>query len=183
LLLFILVPRSLVADETPDALREFNERRDEITVTAMSVLAGWSVVNLGAGGIAGFTVEDPTVAAFAQMSAGWNIVNAALAVPSLIAAVHRLNTPTNLTPAESLQAQSTLEDILLFNAGIDLAYIAAGFYLTERARRPDADSAQLTGWGNALILQGGFLFVFDLVTYFFQRQNSRYLADRVRLGP
>ncbi len=117
------------------------------------------------------------------MNAGWNVVNAALAIPSLIGAHRRLAEPPELTLAESIQAQNQIEDLLLFNAGIDLAYITAGFYLIERARTTGADAPELRGWGQALILQGGFLFAFDLITYFVQRGNWGRIEDSLSLGP
>ncbi|MFP4549856.1 MAG: DUF6992 family protein [Spirochaetales bacterium] len=179
----IFAPSSLWGAEDVDLLAEFNESRDRITFAAMSVLGGWSVLNLGVGSGVGFTAEDPQTRAFYQMNAGWNVVNAALAVPSLIGARRRLADPPELTVAASIRAQNQIEDLLLFNAGIDLAYITAGFYMIERARRAEADSAQLRGWGQALIVQGGFLFAFDLVTYFIQRGNWKRIEDSLILRP
>jgi hypothetical protein len=157
-------------------LREYNTRRDEVTRAAMTVLASWSAVNMGAGTALSFTAQDPQTVAFHQMNAGWNIVNAALAVPSLLAAQARLSSPPTLTLGESLLAQNRLEDILLFNAGIDFAYIAAGFYLTERARRGEPSADMYAGFGRSLMLQGGFLLAFDLVVYALQRGIGRDLA-------
>jgi hypothetical protein len=137
----------------------------------MTVLAGWSAVNLVAGTVFGFTADDPTVAAFHQMNAGWNIVNAALAVPGLVGAQRDLaRVPSGRTVSEIRTEQNRLEDILLFNAGIDVGYMMAGAYLIERSRRGGSDAAMLDGFGRSLLLQGGFLFVFDLTTYFVQRR-------------
>ena len=51
----------------------------------------------------------------------------------------------------------------LFNAGLDVGYMATGAYLWERGIRKD--SRGLKGYGQSLILQGGFLFTFDLIMY------------------
>lgn len=143
----------------------------------MTVLASWSAVNLAAGTTLALTTEDPELAAFHQMNAGWNIVNAALAIPSLLGARARLADPPSPDLTESLLEQNTLEDILLFNAGLDVGYIAAGFYLTERARRNEANAEALAGFGYSLMVQGGFLLVFDLVVYALQRQVGVGLAE------
>ncbi len=153
------------------SLEEFNRGRDEITLTSMSVLAGWSAINLAAGTTLSIVSPDPVARSFHQMNAGWNVVNALLAVPSLISALGRLDSPPDLTLAESLQAQNSFEDILLFNAGLDLAYMAAGVWLLERANSGGSDADLFEGFGYSLILQGGFLFVFDLVVYVVQRGN------------
>lgn len=153
------------------SLEEFNRSRDEITFAAMGVLAGWSAVNLVAGTTLSFLTEDPVLRGFHQMNAGWNVVNAALAVPGLISSSARLTSPPDLGVAASLQEQNNLEDVLLFNAGIDVGYMMTGLYLIERSRRGEPNAAQLEGFGYSLLLQGGFLFVFDLVVYFVQRAN------------
>lgn len=170
LLLVVAVAGWAPAPVGAQSLEEFNQSRDEITFAAMGVLAGWSAVNLAVGTTLSFFAEDPVLRGFHQMNAGWNVVNAALAVPGLIGSSARLASPPELGTAESLQTQNTLEDVLLFNAGLDLAYMASGLYLIERSRRGEA-GAQLEGFGYSLILQGGFLFVFDLVVYFMQRSN------------
>jgi hypothetical protein len=162
-------------------IREYTIRRDRVTATAMGVLGSWSIANMAVGTTRSLTADDPQRAAFHQMNAGWNIVNAALAIPGFIGARRNLSDPPALTLSESLTEQNRLEDTLLFNAGIDFAYIATGFYLVERSRRGEADAARFTGFGRSLMLQGGFLLAFDLTVYLLQRRTGRELfelADR-----
>ena len=172
--LLALAGASLTAQESLEA---YNIRRERVTRTAMTVLASWSAVNLTAGTVLSFTADDPERAAFHQMNAGWNVVNAALAVPSLIGSVRRIEEASSLDLTGSLVAQNRIEDTLLFNAGIDVGYVAAGLYLAERARRGGAEAARLAGFGRSLIVQGGFLFAFDLVVYAVQRSIGRDIAE------
>lgn len=172
--LLALAGASLTAQESLEA---YNIRRERVTRTAMTVLASWSAVNLTAGTILSFTADDPERAAFHQMNAGWNVVNAALAVPSLIGSARRIEEAPSLDLTESLVAQNRIEDTLLFNAGIDVGYVAAGFYLTERARRGGPEAARLAGFGRSLIVQGGFLFAFDIAVYALQRSIGRDIAE------
>ena len=172
--LLALAGASLTAQESLEA---YNIRRERVTRTAMTVLASWSAVNLTAGTILSFTADDPERAAFHQMNAGWNVVNAALAVPSLIGSARRIEQAPSLDLTESLVAQNRIEDTLLFNAGIDVGYVAAGFYLTERARRGGPEAARLAGFGRSLIVQGGFLFAFDIAVYALQRSIGRDIAE------
>ena len=174
LALLALMGASLTAQESLEA---YNIRRERVTRTAMTVLASWSAVNLTAGTVLSFTADDPERAAFHQMNAGWNVVNAALAVPSLIGSARRIEQAPSLDLTESLVAQNRIEDTLLFNAGIDVGYVAAGLYLAERARRGGAEAARLAGFGRSLIVQGGFLFAFDLVVYAVQRSIGRDIAE------
>lgn len=173
LALLVLAGASLSAQDTLEA---YNMRRERVTGAAMTVLASWSAVNLVAGTIDSFAAADPQRAAFAGMNAGWNVVNAALAVPSLIGARGRMEQASTMGMTESLLAQNRIEDTLLFNAGIDVGYVAAGLYLTERARRGGPQADRLAGFGRSLVVQGGFLFAFDLVVYALQRSIGRDLA-------
>lgn len=56
----------------------------------------------------------------------------------------------------------------LINGGLDLLYIGTGFALKNITTSKEKTKHQLTGYGNSLILQGGFLLVFDAVMYFIQ---------------
>jgi hypothetical protein len=54
----------------------------------------------------------------------------------------------------------------LINAGLDLGYIGLGLWMQERGQRPGIDNAaRLRGWGNAILVQGGFLLAYDLVAF------------------
>jgi len=159
-----------------DDVSTLSTRRDEVTAAAMGVLGSWSAANLAAGTALWLTSDDPERATFWQMNAGWNVVNAALAVPSYIGARRRLASPPSLSLSESILQQNRLEDTLLFNAGIDVGYMAFGLYLVERSRRGGPDAEQLAGFGRSLIVQGGFLLAFDAVVYAIQRRVGRELA-------
>jgi hypothetical protein len=48
---------------------------------------------------------------------------------------------------------------------LDIAYISVGFLLRNMALNNQTKAYQLNGFGNGLILQGSFLFAFDLTAY------------------
>ncbi len=64
-----------------------------------------------------------------------------------------------------------IQSFLLLNAGLDVAYIATGFYLKERSKN-SSSSERLRGYGNSLLLQGGFLLAFDVALYFIHQSNA-----------
>lgn len=68
-----------------------------------------------------------------------------------------------------------MEKTLLFNGGLDVGYMAAGFYLREKAKNSTKYHDMFKGYGSALILQGAFLFVFDLSLYWVLNQHSKTL--------
>ena len=77
-----------------------------------------------------------------------------------------------------LKHQSKTEKTYIFNTALDLAYIAGGLYMTERSKSR-TDPAKLKGYGNAIMLQGGFLFVYDAVNYFIHNKHGKQLNGLV----
>jgi hypothetical protein len=117
------------------------------------------------------------------MNVAWNLVNLGIAS---IGYYSSMNPDTTITLMNSLKEQSNIEKILLFNAGLDIAYVMTGFYLKERAKSSENNSDRFKGYGNSLILQGTFLFVFDLILYYFQIQNNlplESLSSNLYLSP
>jgi hypothetical protein len=130
--------------------------------TGMIVLGSWAVANLVSSPILASRTNGSTKY-FHQMNGFWNTVNLTLAV------VGYLGLPDAATGDMSWSAEYQelikIEKILLFNTALDLGYMATGFYLRERANNVQKQSARFRGFGNSLILQGGFLFLFDLIFY------------------
>ncbi|MEO1049160.1 MAG: hypothetical protein AAFX87_00950 [Bacteroidota bacterium] len=173
LLLFSLLsisPLALAQDNK--TLTDFNENRQEINRKGMLVLGAWGLGNVLVSGAMLFRT-DGIDKRFHTMNVGWGAINLTIAAFSYKAA---LNSVDGLTLSETLKEQNFIQQVLLFNAGLDLAYIATGFYLRERSLRFETGQPSkfenLRGFGNSLIMQGSFLFVFDLVM-FMVHQNHR----------
>lgn len=145
------------------------QNRDRLTLnqTGMSVLLGWSALNIGAG-VWGHFAAEGRWKYFHQMNAGWNLVNAAIGTAGLVGALSE--DPASLGLVATVEESYFIEKLLLFNAGLDIGYIAAGAYLNERGLRKDSD--RLVGYGRSIMLQGAFLFVFDGVLYWLHHQNT-----------
>jgi hypothetical protein len=179
LILVFFFPTEVFAQDIPQ-LQDFNQTRIGYNQKGMVILGSWAVGNMVWGGI-GASQNTGQTKAFHQMNLYWNSVN-------LIIAGFGYYQATKETPGTdfwaTMEAQQKMEKILLFNAGLDLAYIAGGFYLKERGLRNEKD--QLIGFGKSVILQGGFLLVFDAVMYGFHQTHSKELHEimqNVSLGP
>ncbi len=170
-LLQILFAGWLMAQPTSQELEQINRDRISLNSNGMLILGGWAVSNLVVGGI-GMTQTSGNVRYFHQMNAAWNTVNLAIAGFGYYGL---RNQSTSITLSETITEFHNFEKILLFNAGLDVGYIAIGAYLWERGIR--TESARLKGYGQSMILQGGFLFVFDLVLYALSRSESRALIQ------
>ena len=161
-------PSSVVVDVAAAQLRV--DRR------AMTTLGSWAAVNLVAGTAGAFALADPRARAFAQGSAAWNVVNAGLAVGGLVSAKRRAEIAPSW-PSLALEGERS-RGVFLLNAGLDVGYMAAGLWLRERGLR--TERPQLEGYGEALIVQGGFLFAFDLTMVAVKARADRPLAPFVQ---
>jgi len=107
------------------------------------------------------------------MNIYWNVVNLALAVPSLRNSL--ITDPSSISLAESIGDYHQMGKVLLINAGLDVAYITGGFLMKEMAKTRQNKQDLLNGYGKSLILQGGFLLAFDVVMYGLLQSKSESL--------
>jgi len=88
---------------------------------------------------------------------GWAVVNAAIAVGgSFFTDQRKLKLAAPDAPKVLIKEASSLQRLLWINAGLDVLYMLGG-WLTMRS-----DKAHRRGMGLGIILQGLFLFVFDI---------------------
>lgn len=158
----------VAAAQVPEDFTRFNAQRDRTSATTMLVLGGWALGNLAAGGI-GMANTSPGSEAFHfhQMNAAWNVVNLGIAVPAYLGARKRMRRPAMLDIPGTFEAQRKMETVYLINTALDLAYAGAGVWMHERGTGDPASAqrARLRGFGTSLLLQGGFLFAYDLASY------------------
>lgn len=156
---------------------QVNEKRERIARSGTVVLGGWALANLGSG-LIGQANSTGARQQFYRSNTIWGGVNLAIAGVGYISS--RRKKIQSLSAAESFKKQGNIEKLFLFNAGLDLAYVAYGFYRKERALRYTGEKKdRLTGAGNSLLLQGGFLTLFDGVLYFLHQKNGRRLMPKL----
>lgn len=160
----VLAAAPLAADSP--ALEEVTQERLRINRLGMYVLGSWAAANLTAGGV-GYLL-DTERADFHAMNAAWNLVNLGLSVGGLIGGAGQTQ-PADL--AEEIAAQHRIEKIFLFNAGLDVAYMTAGAFM-----RWGPFDQRVNQWGASLIIQGGFLFAFDVVMAVLHSRHRDYEA-------
>ncbi|MCB0793810.1 MAG: hypothetical protein KDB88_03660 [Flavobacteriales bacterium] len=160
----LLMPVLLEAQDI-QPFHEFNARRVQISQRATWVLGGWAAANLGAGALVRAGAEPGSEAwHFGNMTMGWSAINLGIAVPGLLA-LHKEASNTQDIPG-TFKAQRRTETLYLINTGLDLGYMGLGLWMQERGLRTTGeDGARLRGFGNAILVQGAFLFAYDLVAY------------------
>ena len=170
LIIFLIVPLVQLAaqDIFSDSLTSFHQSRMNINESAMLVLGGWAVGNILVGTYGNFKASGEAKY-FHQFNAMWTVVNLGIAAFGYLNAVN--SDPALMTNFEILKDYNSLQSFLLLNGGLDVAYIATGFYLKERSKN-SSSSERLRGYGNSLLLQGGFLLAFDIALYFIHQNNA-----------
>ena len=142
-------------------LVKLHQAHDLLVAQGMGVLGLWALLNLVVSGYR-VTQVSPRHEAFHfhLMNAGWGLVNAVLAAFGIIGTHPGLT--TGITLGSLLADQLHLENLLLLNAGLDVAYVAVGFWLRALALIPETQASErLAGFGRSLWVQGGFLLLFD----------------------
>jgi hypothetical protein len=140
--------------------------------TAFSTgLGTWAVANIGGGLILSHNYAGHDKY-FHQMNAAWNTVNLGLAIGGIFSSRRMMK--KEWSTVDLVSANNRMRELLIFNAGLDLAYIATGFYLRERSVNSLNNRDRLSGYGSSLILQGAFLFLFDL-SFYFTLPNSKVM--------
>jgi hypothetical protein len=104
------------------------------------------------------------------MNTLWNVVNIGLGVAGYLNAVNA--DPSSLSQSGIMKGYNGMQNLFIFNAGLDVAYMAVGVYLLERAKNVSKNKDLFRGYGSSLILQGGFLFAFDLIMYFVHKSHA-----------
>ncbi len=153
--------------------------RNKTEKKAMTILGSWSVLNI----TTSLAFREKTTGIdkqFHTMNGLWNLVNGGLALSGYLnSKKERLSSDA----IESMNKFHTLERTLIFNSGLDIAYIATGLYLRERGKNELnlTRSEQFQGFGKSLMLQGGFLLVFDALFYSSLRYQSSYFKNLMQI--
>lgn len=146
----------------------------------MMVLGSWAVVNI-AGGLVLRANTTGAARYFHEMNAIWNGVNLGIAAFGYVGAM-RMGMPESAFGL--YQEQVGMDKTLLFNAGLDLGYVAAGLWMTERAKNVGKRPEMWKGYGRSVMLQGAFLFAFDVLMLVFHDEINvpEYVGFSIRPG-
>lgn len=137
-----------------------------ISRKGMYTLGGWALANISTSAVGMYRGEGVNYH-FHQMNVAWNVVNLSLAGANLLV---NKPMPEGYNEKMLLEKNIKLEKVFLFNTGLDVAYMTAGALLAQD--RYSKYQLRNRGWGQSLMLQGAFLFVFDLYMHH-QLKNLR----------
>ena len=161
---------------------DFNKQRNEIDKKLMLTLTTWSSANIIASSIGWASAGNGEAKYFHQMNVMWSAINIGLALPGYFKA---RNSNAQISLGNTIRKQSETEQAFLFNTGLDIAYVTTGFLLKSEGKHNIPKQAQFNGFGNGLLRQGGFLFLFDLSAYIIHRHHATLLnptLDRLTMS-
>jgi len=129
-------------------------------------LSSWAFLNAGYSGYQ-LSRTSGQEYHFHKMNLIWSGIDLAVGIPTFIRS-HRIYKGKVQLKLDKYNAKKYLA-IYSLNSWLDVAYIATGFIVKSRASH-SADPNMLKGYGNSIIMQGGFLFSFDTVMYLLHRK-------------
>ncbi len=158
----------------------FNQRRQQINKKGLLAIGSWSAANIVYGTIASSQTHGSTKY-FHRMNAIWNGVTLGLSAFGYFSAKKE----AGLNFTQSLKQQSSIEKVFLANVGIDVAYIAGGLYMRERAKTSAKNPERSQGYGESVMLQGSVLLMFDALMYVLHQYHGKQLykmAEKVNIS-
>lgn len=162
-------------------LPEFNKERYRINQTGFLVLSSWGAANIVSGAI-GWSAARGQAKYFHQMNLIWGSVNLLVALPGYLGA--RKGTADN-SLVGTVRGQSAIEKTFIFNAGLDIAYMAGSAWFLEKANN-SSNTAKYKGYGKSILMQGAALFLFDAVMFTNHNRHGKKLykiLSSVQAGP
>jgi hypothetical protein len=154
---------SVVAQK--DTFNDYLVGKHKIEKRSMLTLTSWGGLNLTSG-IIGMYSSNGESSYFHQMNAAWGAINMSIGISALLI---KAQEPRDLKGI--VEQDHRLEKILYINTGLDVAYVTAGLLFRAQAQNDNGNYQRFMGFGNSLLIQGGFLFAFDLAQIII---NSRY---------
>jgi hypothetical protein len=177
----ILIGTSFKSFSQKTDLVKFEKERVRYSKNAMITLAGWSVANIVGSGIATNT-RNTEMRYFHQMNVMWGGINLAIAgLGYWGAGREKIDNPVL---ADVLKHQNRLEKTYLINLGLDVVYIGSGLLMNKTSDN-QKNPAKFEGYGNSIMVQGGFLLLYDAIMYYIHHKHGKQLkglTDKVMLN-
>jgi hypothetical protein len=175
-----------VSVQDTSIFNRYNAERLTHSRNGMIALGSWGIGNMIVGGIGMATTSMGSEAnIFHQVNIYWNVVNVAIAIPGYFGVKKGFR--KSFTVSETFEQQRKQETVYLLNFGLDLGYIGTGVFLREFGNRYTGTPRNvLKGSGSSVIMQGGFLMLYDLTMWIVHRahwkKNKTEIWERIELG-
>ena len=165
LILVILISTFNQKINSQDSL-SFHKEFYKTQQNSLLLLSSWSVGNLALSPFLGnnfkvfrnnFVGPVSTNDYFHQMNFNWNLLNAGIVGMSHFLVYKDQRKPWNIQ--ELSLRKKKAEKSIIINMGLDVAYIISGLLIKQSDKNLHINQ----GYGNSLILQGGYLLLYDAI--------------------
>lgn len=173
LLTFCFISFAMIAFGQITDLSQFNEVRLSTNTKGLTVLGTWAAGNLAFGTVM-MTQTEGENRYFHQMNAAWGGINLAIAGFGYYNAI--TGDASSLSLLETITEQHNIQKTLMLNIGLDAAYMLGGAYMIGRSKTTLDNPERLSGFGKSIIMQGAFLFAFDIGFYVAHHLNDAKLS-------
>ena len=138
--------------------RAFNLFRFQME--ALPVLIGWAIGSMGSG-LLWLRSKSTFMAGLGGQFVLWGIIDGIIAALGLRGAAGGMRCLANgaLSETEHILQTRRFERFVWVNAGLDVLYILGGGWLAQR----NPNDPRRRGMGMGIVLQGGFLLVWDVL--------------------
>ncbi len=152
-----------------DELSDFDNHFRLILHKHLTILTLWSILNC-LGGFIGLFILRGYAYYFWMMNGVWGVINLAVVIVFFYHTLYRKL--RKKSACERLLVQSHVEQMMFLNIGLNTVYIFIGFWLREHSFIYDVSYPNLwLGFGCAIIMQGLFLLVQDMMILRLHRRN------------
>lgn len=158
----------LPIEEIVDEVRDFDARFLIILNKHLAVLAWWCFLHLLIG-IPMLLWSAGWLWYFATMNISWALINLWIVFKLYDHIYHRRFRKGNVY--RRFQIQQHVEKMLALNIGLDISYCLAGLYMSSWIG--EGTSGMWVGFGNAVLLQGGYLLIHDISFFILHHRNYR----------
>ena len=124
-----------------------------------TVLLGWGAASISFG-LSLMRGDNPFRRGMGEQFAGWGLVDSLIAFLGWASATRRQLLPDSGVPAIQAAERRKLARVLWVNTALDVFYVLGGLMT---ARKRGATDEHWRGRGVGIMIQGGFLFFFDLI--------------------
>ncbi|MGB0918275.1 MAG: DUF6992 family protein [Flavobacteriales bacterium] len=149
-----------------EVFNQYNRELNTYSSNGMIALGSWGVGNIIVGTAGALTTEKGSMMfSFHLMNASWNVVNLGIALPAYFGARKRLKKEYDIPGTFKLQRKQ--ETLYAINMAADVLYVGSGVFMQEFGNRYSNPNVRdsFKGMGYSLIMQGGFLLLFDAVMF------------------
>jgi uncharacterized protein DUF6992 len=175
LIVLLAIPCFLFSQQKDSVLDNFGLKKHALNRRGMTVLSYWGGANIVAGAAGYFTTNKYESRNFYGMTAAWGLINLGIGLPGALSKKTR-----HLGLFQLQKEQTKVEKIYLSNAMFDLLYISGGAFLKEYAinQSKERSRQQFNGFGDAVLVQGAALLLFDTSMLLLNSRNRKNNLDK-----